>query len=58
MRTLPFIALFLASNVSARFIPAWFLDHPTILVSNPDDPAFIRSIEESNIIRIIEQGLL
>jgi len=58
MRTTTFLALLLASNVSARFIPAWFLDHPTILVSNPDDPASIRSIEESNIIRVIEEGLL
>jgi len=58
MRTAAFLALLLAGSVSSRFIPAWFLDHPTILVSNPDEPALVRSIEESNIIRIIEEGLL
>jgi hypothetical protein len=58
MHPATFLALLLASSVSARFIPAWFLGHQTILGSNPDKQPLIPSIEESSIIRIIEEGLL
>jgi hypothetical protein len=52
------LALLLASSVSARFIPAWCLHHPTILGSNLDQQALIPSIEESKVIQIIKEGLL
>jgi hypothetical protein len=52
------LAVLLASSVSALFIPAWCLDHLTILGSNPDQQALIPSIEESKVIQIIKEGLL
>jgi hypothetical protein len=58
MHTSTLLTILLVSSVSARFLPVWFLDHPRISVSNPDNPAVIRGIEESNIIHIIEEGLL
>jgi hypothetical protein len=58
MHTSTLFTILLVSSVSARFLPVWFLDHPRISVSNPDNPAVIRGIDESNIIQIIEEGLL
>jgi hypothetical protein len=60
MHTSTLLTFLLASSVSARFIPAWFLNNPpsTVSIRHPNDLTIIRSIEESNIIRIIEEGLL
>jgi hypothetical protein len=60
MRTATLFTFLLASSVSARFIPAWFLNNPpsTVSIRHPGDSTIIRSIEELNVIWIIEEGLL
>jgi hypothetical protein len=60
MRTANLLAVLLASNVSARIIPAWFLNHPptAVTVRNLDDSTIIRSSDESTIIRSIEESVL
>jgi hypothetical protein len=60
MRTTAILAVLLASNVSARVIPAWFLNHPpaAVTVRNLDDSTIIRSSDDSTIIRSIEESMV